>query len=766
VRVSAGDKVPGDLRLLQARNLRAEESALTGESVPADKSVEAVEAGSTVGDRSSMLFSGSTVAGGQGVGVVTATGPRAEIGRIEGMLSGVEELETPLNRQVDAFGKSLSVVILVMAVVMVLIGWLLHGFGRDELISATIGFAVAAVPEGLPAVVTITLALGVQQMAKRRAITRKLTAVETLGAVTTICSDKTGTLTKNEMTAREIVTSTSGYAVTGLGYAPEGDIEQDGSPVSLEDRADLRELVTALAVCNDADVARREDRWLLVGEPTEGALRTLGLKAALDHREYQRLDVVPFNSEQKVMGTLNLSPDGRSVVLVKGAPDRLLQRSSRQSSADGGLEPLDVRFWEGAIERLGNEGLRVLAAASKPADDRTQNLEPDDIAEGLCFLGLVGILDPPRPEAIDAIATCHRAGITVKMITGDHAGTAAAIAREMRITGEDSPSAVTGAEIERASDEQLLEIVRGSDTFARTSPEHKLRLVQALQANGHVVAMTGDGVNDAPALKRADVGVAMGIKGTEVTKEAAEIVLTDDNFASIEHAVEEGRRIYDNLQKSILFILPTNGAQSLVILVAVLFGFALPLEPVQILWVNMVVAVTLSLALVFEPAEPDLMTRRPRRKDASLLEKRFLGRIAVASVGIAGATLLTFRIAQGLQLPHEVAQSWAVTALVLAQAAYLINARFIRKSSLRAEALRGNATVWRVIAVLVVLHLALVYLPFMHTWFGTAPIDIRGWGLALVLAVGVFLLVELGKAALRTYESRLASSTANQETRS
>jgi magnesium-transporting ATPase (P-type) len=540
--------------------------------------------------------------------------------------------------------------------------------------------------------------------------------------------------------------------VQGLGYAPEGEIEHEGRPASLDEHGALHDLVMALAVCNDADVTRRDGDWTLLGEPTEGALRTLGLKAGFDHQAYERLAVVPFSSDHKFMATLNALPGGGTVVLVKGAPDRLLDRSTEQRAPDGGREALDREYWEHEVEALSNEGLRVLAAAMRAVESDADHLDKDDVDGGLCFLGIVGIVDPPRPEAVAAIETCHRAGIRVKMITGDHAGTATAIAREMGIADDDSGPAVTGAEIERTSDEDLREIVRRSDTFARTSPEHKLRLVTALQANGDVVAMTGDGVNDAPALKRADVGVAMGIKGTEVTKEAAEVVLTDDNFASIERAVEEGRRIYDNLQKSVLFLLPTNGAQSLVILVAILFGFALPLEPVQILWVNMVVAVTLSVALVFEPAEPDIMTRPPRPSNASILEKRFIGRIAVASFGIAGATLVTYWIARGQGYEQEVAQTWAVTTLVMAQAGYLINARFLRKTSLRREALTGNATLWRVIGILLVLHLAFVYLPFMHAWFGTAPIGFLGWGLALAAAVAVFLLVELGKSVLRRVE--------------
>ncbi|MCU0301843.1 MAG: HAD-IC family P-type ATPase, partial [Candidatus Nanopelagicales bacterium] len=540
VRLRSGDKVPADMRLVQAVNLRVEESALTGEAVPTEKAVAPVEEDAGVGDRSSMCFSGTIVAAGQGVGVVTATGAEAEIGQIQAMLSGVEDLETPLTRELRQFGKYLSLVILGMAGIMLVIGRVIHDFDTADLISAAIGFAVAAIPEGLPALVTITLALGVQAMARRNAIMRNLPAVETLGAVTTVCSDKTGTLTKNEMTVRHAVTRRGWYDVEGLGYDPVGRVLHRGHHVDLAERADLRSLVTVMAVANDSTITEEDGRWRVVGEPTEGSLATLARKAGFDASGYRRLAVVPFESEHKYMATLNETPEGRRIVLVKGAPDRVLDRCATEQGTDGRARAVDREFWEAEIERLGAEGLRVLAAAAKPADGEQRTLDHDDLAD-LVLVGLVGIVDPPKPEAIEAIATCHRAGIRVKMITGDHAGTASAIAREMGISRAESATAVTGAELEGATNDQLRRIVRSSDTFARTSPEHKLRLVKALQAQGEVVAMTGDGVNDAPALKRADVGVAMGIKGTEATKEAADVVLADDDFTSIERAIEEGR---------------------------------------------------------------------------------------------------------------------------------------------------------------------------------------------------------------------------------
>lgn len=768
VRVRSGDRVPADVRLIQATNLRVEESALTGESVAAAKKVDAVGADAGVGDRSSMLFSSTLVAAGQGVGVVTATGTSTEIGRIQTMISEVRSLATPLTRQLDRFGKLLAVLILAMAVVMVIIGRVFHDFTVPELISASIGFAVAAVPEGLPALVTITLALGVQQMARRRAITRKLPAVETLGSVTTICSDKTGTLTKNEMTARTVRTSGRTFAVAGAGYAPVGDVtldETDGERhADLTDDRDLAALATVMMLCNDARIVPDEsdaDGWRLVGEPTEGALRTLGMKAGVDPTGWRRVAVVPFESENKFMATLDADPDGGLHVHVKGAPDRALDRCATQVGEDGGTEPLDRAFWDAQIDALGGRGLRVLAAARRTAAAGTDDLDLDDVADGLELCGLVGIVDPPRPEAIEAIAECRDAGIRVKMITGDHAGTALAIGREMGIvdphdgTGENvAPSVLTGPELEEMSTEKLRQVVRDVDVYARTSPEHKIRIVSALQSHGEVVAMTGDGVNDAPALTQADVGVAMGIKGTEATKEAAEVVLADDNFATIERAVKEGRRIYDNIRKSVLFLLPTNGAQSLVILVAVLFGLTLPLQPVQVLWINMITAVTLSLALAYEKAEPDVMRRAPRDPQASILDGAYVRRILLVSLLIGGATILLFYVERAQGVPLAEAQTTAVTMLALGQLAYLFNCRFLDRSSLTLDVLRGNRVIWISAVTLLALQAVFVYAPFMHSWFDSAPIDVVEWGKTLGLALVVFLLVEVIKWVGRRWTAR------------
>ncbi|MDT0165356.1 HAD-IC family P-type ATPase [Actinotalea sp. AC32] len=771
VRVRSGDRVPADVRLLTSAQLQVDESALTGESVPAEKSVEAVDPDAGVGDRTPMLFSGTIVTAGNGEGVVVATGRDTEIGRISTLVSEQTTTDTPLARQLDHLGKQLSVLIAVLAVVMLLVGRLVHGLDVDALISAAIGFAVAAVPEGLPALVTITLALGVQQMARRRAITRRMEAVETLGSTTTICSDKTGTLTQNEMTARAVVTSAGSYTVEGTGYDPAGRVvAADGTTADPRAHPDLAALVLAVGMCNDARVERADDGWRVVGQPTEGALVVLAAKAGGVPDAAERVHVVPFESSHKFAATLDdvpaaalggaaggrsdRAPLGRSdgavrLVHVVGAPDRLLDRARTEWSADGEPAALDRAAWDERVDALSARGLRVLAAAVRPADG-VATITLDDVDDDLTFLGVVGIVDPPRPEATAAIAEAHGAGIRVKMITGDHRGTATAIARELGIApGEGDVRALTGPELQAMDDDELREVVRDVDVYARTSPEHKLRIVRALQSHGEVVAMTGDGVNDAPSITRADVGVAMGIKGTEATKEAADIVLADDDFATIERAVEEGRRIYDNIRKAVVFLLPTNGAQSLVVLVAVLAGLTLPLSPVQILWINLVTALTLSLTLAGEPAEPGIMRRPPRSPDEQVLSGRATAVVLVASVVIGGATLLVYLLESARTGDHAVAQTSAVMMLALGQLAFLLSCRLLNGSAFTVRVLTGNPGLWVSAGALVALQLVFTYAPFMHGWFGSAPIGVHGWLLTAGAAVVVFLVMEAAKAVVR-----------------
>ncbi|MFN3710180.1 MAG: cation-translocating P-type ATPase [Alishewanella aestuarii] len=745
VKIRSGDRVPADLRLLDTTELRIEESALTGESQPVAKQTEPVALDAALGDRSCLAFSGTLVTSGRGIAVVTAIGAATEIGQINQLLSEVQGITTPLTRQMNQFGRYLALVIALLALLMLAVGMLLHDYSHAEVFLAAIGFAVAAIPEGLPAILTITLALGVKQMADRKAITRRLNAVETLGAVTVICSDKTGTLTRNEMTAKEVVTAQGQYQISGVGYQPQGELRFAEEPVNLAAHPALAALIEVIAVANDSQLVEKDGQWLVHGEPTEGALLCLAEKAGFEREQHQRLAVIPFESENKFMASLEQHRNGSRQLLLKGAPDRLLPRCSVQLNAQGQTEPLNEVFWQQQLNLLSSQGLRVLAAAGR--DTEQTELGLSDLT-GLCFYGLIGIIDPPRPEAISAIAACRAAGIRVKMITGDHAGTAEAIGREMGLAADATLQVYTGQQLEQASSEQLQQMALAGDIFARTSPEHKLRLVQALQQQGEVVAMTGDGVNDAPALKQADVGVAMGIKGSEASKEAADIVLADDNFSTIAAAVAEGRTIYDNLRKAILFILPTNGAQGLVMLCAVLFGLTLPLTPVQILWVNMVVAITLALALAFEPAEPGVMQRPPRQSSAALLSAAFLRRIALVSLLIGGSAMALFQLALAQGLDLATARTVTVTALVVAQAGYLLNSRHLNNFSLKPTLLFTNRIAWLAIGILVLLQLAFVYSPLLQLWFGTQPLSLQHWLWSLGAALLVMLLVEVEKKLL------------------
>lgn len=744
--LQSGDKVPADLRLLKCKDLQIQESILTGESEAVTKSTNPVEMESSLGDRASMAFSGTIITQGRGQAVVVGTGGNTEIGRISEMVSQVEELTTPLLRQINRFGWWLSGIIIGASALVFAFGFFLRDYTFDELFLATVGIAVAAIPEGLPPIMTIALAIGVRRMAHRNAIIRKLPAVETLGSVTVICSDKTGTLTRNEMTVRTVVTRDQTFNVTGTGYGPDGRIELDGEPCSPAKNPILNEFLQASLLCNDSHLDQDDSgEWRLNGNPTEGALITLALKGGLQRheleRQFPRTDLVPFESAHKYMGTLHADGD---VIYVKGAPDRLLEMCSREQTADGETD-VDRDFWRAKLEETAAHGQRLLAVAKRPADG-VARITHDHVRDGLVLIGLVGILDPPRDEAIQAVKTCHAAGIKVKMITGDYAPTAVSIADQMNIG--DGRNAITGREIEEKNDDELIDLVEQNDVFARTNPAHKLRLVQALQRKNHVVAMTGDGVNDAPALKRADVGVAMGIKGSEASKEAAEMVLADDNFVSIEHAVEEGRTVYANLRKTLLFLLPTNAGQSSIIVLAIMMGAVLPITPVQILWVNMVSAVTLALALAFEPPEKGFMKMPPRDPSEPILIGYFLFRIFYVSLLLLATAFGAF-LYMHQDASLEIARTTAVNVLVMASIFYLISSRYIYENVLSFQGLFGNPKVWIAIGVLLCLQAAFTYLPPLQLLFGTAGLPPQA--LLLVLGAGVLtlLVVELEKWVTR-----------------
>ncbi|WP_044408854.1 cation-transporting P-type ATPase [Thiomicrospira microaerophila] len=753
VLLQAGDKVPADLRLIDTRSLRIEEAVLTGESVPVEKRSETVATESDLGDRFSMAYSGTLVNFGRGRGVVVATGEQTEIGRISAMLSKVETISTPLLRQTAEFGRILSIIIVILSALIFAFGYWVRDYAAAEMFLAAVSLAVSTIPEGLPAIMTITLAIGVQKMARRNAIIRRLPAVETLGAVTTICSDKTGTLTRNEMTVQALITADGEYQVSGVGYAPQGAIERDGHMLELEQAGPaLAQGLRGALLCNDSWLVEKDGDWQVNGDPTEGALLAAAMKAGLDSQtesdSFPRTDLIPFESDHKFMATLHHDHEGHGYIFIKGAPERVLAMCNYQRTDKGDL-PIDADFWHQAMEGLADRGQRVLAIAVKKVPMQQVELTFKDVEEGAVLLNLFGIIDPPREEAIRAVAECHQAGISVKMITGDHSATARAIGLQLGIG--DGKTAITGQEIEQMDDEALRRVVTEVDIFARTSPEHKLRLVQALQAEGHVTAMTGDGVNDAPALKRADVGISMGRKGTEASKEASEMVLADDNFASIAHAVKEGRTVYNNIRKSILHMLPTNAGQSLTIIFAILLAHQLPLTPVQVLWVNMVTSVTLAMALAFEPTEPGVMSRHPRRPDMPLLSGLMLWRIPFVALLLWAGTFGHFVYMEMQGVMDEYARTVAINTLVAGQLFYLFNLRYIDQSVLSFNGIFGSKAMWIAAGVLVVLQLAFTYAPFMNTLFGTTPISAEDWVRILLFGILVFFVVELEKLVRRRF---------------
>ncbi len=770
VLLQSGDKVPADLRLFAVRHLQIEEAALTGESVPVTKETGVMGAGAGLGDRRNLAFSGTMITYGTGTGVVVATGQGTELGRISTLLEEATEVETPLTRQIATFGKVLTLGISLVALLLMGVG-LWRGYPLVDAVLAAITLAVAAIPEGLPAIITIALAIGVQRMARRNAVIRHLPAVETLGSTTVICTDKTGTLTRGEMTVQALWTPAAGaYEVEGVGYAPEGALRQKGAaPYGLPD--DLDALLTAGLLCNDAALEQAESGWRVNGDPTEGALLVVARKAGLCDEAtpvaWPRQDAVPFESHRQFMATLHAGEEGR-VAFVKGAPEVIARRCVRAEGA-----PLDEAEVLAEVERLAGEGMRVLAFAR--IDIADSELSEEAMEGGLTLLGLQGMIDPPRPEAMEAVRLCRRAGIHVKMITGDHQATAGAIGRQLGLLHRED-TVVTGAQIEAMDEATLAETARTRTIFARVAPEHKLRLVRCLQRQGQVVAMTGDGVNDAPALKQADIGVAMGQSGTAVSKEAADIVLADDNFASIAAAVEEGRRVYDNLLKSLAFVLPTNMGEALIILLAVLFfpifgnDPLLPMEPVQILWINLVATVALALPLAFEAMEPNVMRRPPREPAEPLLSRFVLTRtILVALLMTAGGIGLFLyeyhsMLGQGVAaLPAlRYAQTTAVTTVILFQIFYLLNCRSLRDSALEIG-LWSNRWIYVGIFVLLVLQAGFVYLPFMNAVFGSAPLGLEAWAKATLVALVVLPVISVEKRLRqRQFHKQLARHEARR----
>jgi cation-transporting P-type ATPase F len=742
VLLESGDRVPADIRLVHAREVRIDESALTGESVASEKVSGALPEDTQLADRENMAYSSTFVAQGKARGVVVATGDQTEIGRINEMIATADQLATPLTKKIAQFSRILLVAILALATIAFAIG-IARGNSGEDMFMASVALAVGAIPEGLPAAVTIILAIGVGRMARRSALIRRLPAVETLGSTTVICSDKTGTLTQNQMTVLRVATVDGGYEVSGSGYEPEGTISaNDGAPDPEQSNA-LRECLRAGLLCNDARLERVEDGggWKVQGDPTEAALLVVAEKAGLSPSDDDRVDTVPFESEHQYMATLHDQDGGGRVAYIKGSIERLLPRCKDALDARGERVAFDAEAVERTAEAMANDALRVLflARVERPASE--DRLERKDVERDLTFLGVQGMIDPPRQEAIDSVLACRNAGISVKMITGDHAATAAAIAARIGLTDDVAAQVVTGRELDGMADAELSRRLDRVAVFARVAPEHKLRIVRALQSAGHVVAMTGDGVNDGPALKQADIGVAMGRSGTDVAKESADMVLTNDDFASIAAAVEEGRGVFDNLWKFIVWTIPTNLGQGLVILTALAIGVALPIMPLQILWINMTTALFLGMTLAFEPKEKDVMTRAPRDPKQPLLSGDLIKRTLLVALIMLGGAFGLYELELARGATAEAARTVATNVFVTVQAFYLLSCRSLLQSVF-AIGFFTNRAVLVGIAAMFLLQLGFTYLAPMNTVFGSAPIDLMAW--LRVLGVGLLAFVVVG----------------------
>ncbi len=740
VLLEAGDKVPTDLRLLTAHGLTVQEAVLTGESVPVEKHSELVPERAPLGDRSCMAFSGTLVTSGQGTGVVVATGGNTQIGRISGLIFEVETLTSPLVQQMGLFSKGLTVLILLIAVLLLTYGYFVGHHDFTEIFMAVVGLSVAAIPEGLPAVLTITLAIGVQAMARRNAIVRRLPAIETLGSVSVICTDKTGTLTRNEMMVASVLTPQHLFALEGEGFAPRGLLKLEDTHILPAEHGILEELARAAVLCNDAALREYDGVWTVEGDPMEGALLAFAGKIDMDvHKQkavWTRTDVIPFDAKHRFMATLNHNHEHQACIFVKGAPEQILTICNSQRNTNGQTESLNTAYWHEKAEAIAAQGQRVLALAVRFVQPEQTVLEHTDVEGDLTLLSMVGMIDPPRAEALAAVAECHCAGIRVKMITGDHAKTAAAIGKQIGLQNPDK--VLTGADLDGMGDTELHQAVLDCDIFARTTPEHKLRLLMALQSHGMTVAMTGDGVNDAPALKRADAGIAMGKKGSEAAKEAAELVLADDNFASIVAAVREGRTVYDNIKKVISWTLPTNAGEALCIIVALLFGMTLPITAIQILWINLITGVTLGIALAFEPTEENTMRRPPRPRHEPLITGELTWHIVLVSILFLCGVFGIFHYAIDKGYSVGLARTLALNTLVVMEIFNLFFIRNIYGTSLTWKTVQGTKVVWTVVIIITLAQFAITYLPPLQAIFATVPVPF--WDGALIVGIGVVFL--------------------------
>lgn len=749
--LEAGDKVPADIRLLQENSLFVQEAMLTGESLPVEKNVQPVVEGAPLGDRTCMVFSGTLVLKGQAVGVVVATAIQTEIGRIRSLLKQVEVLSTPFIQQMAVFSKWLTLLILLIAALLLIFSYFVGHQDFSATLMAVVGLSVAAIPEGLPTVLTITLAIGMQSMARRNVIVRSLPSIETLGAVSVICTDKTGTLTRNEMMVSSLLTHDRIFTLDGEGYEPKGRIMFDELSIAPSSQPLFTEIGHAAALCNDAKLYKNDGAWAVEGDPMEGALLALSHKIGVDlpklAADWRRMDAIAFDAVHRFMATLHFKTNDehkkQAYIFVKGAPENILDMCNTQRIAEGGVGPLNKNYWLENAENIAAKGQRVLALAVKLVGSSVDEIDFADVGSDLILLGMVGLIDPPRADAIKAVAECQAAGIEVKMITGDHAGTAAAIGQQVGLNKFEN--VLTGVELDKMDDAVLKQAVLDTDVFARTTPEHKLRLVMALQSQGKIVAMTGDGVNDAPALKRADAGIAMGQKGSEVAKQAADLVLVDDNFISIAAAVREGRTVYDNIKKVISWTLPTDGGEALVILVALLMGNAAPITPVQILWINLITAVTLSIALAFEPTEENTMLRPPRPRNQPLLTGGLVWHIILVSILFLCAIFGIYSYAVDRGYSYELASTMALNTIVVLEIFHLFFIRNIYGTSLTWKAVRGTKIVWFTVVTVVIAQFAITYIPVLQGIFRTQSVSLFDGFIIVGIGVVFFAVIEIEK---------------------
>lgn len=752
VSIQPGDKVPADLRLFAVRDLQIDESALTGESVATEKQIKEVKADAMLGDRHNMAFATTMVTYGTGKGIVVTTGDLTEVGKINTSIATAEELDTPLTRKIKKFSKTLLWAILSLAILILAVAYL-RGESLADAFMVAVALMVGAIPEGLPAAVTIMLAIGVGKMAKRRAIIRKLEAVETLGSTNVICSDKTGTLTENQMTVQKIWAGGEHFEVTGLGYKPEGKVLCEAQKVVLTEKPALHYTLRGGVLCNNSQIIEKDGRWVAEGDPTEAALISVAEKIGIQDQDtkqhFPQIDAIPFQSEYQYMASLH-KQEG-TILFLKGSLEAVIRSSDFVMSSTGEIEPIDKTVIQEKAEGFATEGLRVLAFAYKIFDASKTAVNHQDVAEGMIFTGLQGMIDPPRKEAIEAVKLCQQAGIDVKMITGDHALTAGSIADQLGIGGKKENGklkVVTGRELQKMPDDILQGVAEAVSVFARVSPDQKLRLVKALQATGKIVAMTGDGVNDGPALKQANIGVAMGITGTEVAKDASDMILTDDNFASIEAAVEEGRGVLDNLTKFIVWTLPTNLGEALVILASVTFSTQLPLAPVQILWINMTTAILLGLMLAFEPKEPGIMSRPPLPASKPILTFPLIMRTLLVGTLLMISSFLLFRYELSIGASLKQAQTVATTVFIVLEAFYLFNCRSLHRSTKEIGWFSNKWVYYGVFAMLAI-QLVFIHSPLMNKLFHSAPISLHSWLRILTSGLALFVIVYLEKTIRR-----------------